>query len=679
MSYKICFVCHDMYSLTHIFNNNKFIDYSIIFVGHKELSNEFSNNSKIIIARDLPNNIENENQLLTFTAWYLIVKNNLFSDYKYLFIFEWDIYIKKEFLTSVNTGIKSNLDLISFGKNEYFFNHDINVNVFNYYLKLKNIDPFTYNEHSYWLPSTNHGIKREILEKFVDWYYPSCFIIDKLNYANISWYHERIFFVYTDFNKLAWGVYSGIEHIQQNSHRTFNLRQDKLTSNLVNLYINNDNCEFLNKFISHYDVFNKLFQKCNHEFTKGCGSYLFEGNHYLYSDKMYEKQKLLFKTAEKATNVLEIGVYLGHSLFIMLLANPNLKITCIDIEDKYSYPAIKFLEEYFNTTINFIKNDSKIVLPNLEGEFDLFHIDSLHDEDHVLFEFNNTIKNIDNSKYIIYYIFNDCENYPKTIDKIMNGNLINNYVPLKIQKSSCEWNNALVEVIRCETELEKIAFKHGTDKLIHGYIPIYENVMNKFKEYNFNFLEIGVFFGSSINVWTEYLSNAIIYGADTFEGNQGNGNKFENANYYWDEVMNSSDIKYQNIELIKLDQSSVTQIEKFKNKMIKADVKFKIILDDGSHLMKDQQISFFYLFDLLEDNGIYIIEDLHSSNQFEYDLLPDKSNSTKLLFENIKNGNMFKSVYIDDVEKSREITDKILELKFFKIKDGSEVLLIFKK
>jgi hypothetical protein len=678
MSYKICFICHSVDSIKYIFNTNKFLDFSIIFVGDKELTTEYLNNSNIIIARNFSNNIENEKQFLTFTAWYLIVKNNLFSEYKYIFMFEWDIYIKKEFTTNIKSAISSDLDIISFSKNEYYFFHDINVNVFKYYLKTKNIDPFTYNDYSYWLPSTNHGIKRDVLVKFVDWYYPSCFLIDKLNSGNISWYHERLFFVYIDFYKLAVGVFNGVQHMQNNSHCSFNKRQDMLPPKLVDLYINNDNCDFLNALISHYDVFNKVFQKCNHEFTQGCGSYLFEGQHYLYSEKMYEKQKLLFETAKISTSVLEIGVYLGHSLFIMLLANPNLKITCIDIEDKYN-PAIKFLEEYFNVTIHFIKNDSRTILPTLNEKFDLFHIDSLHDENHVLFEFNNTTKNIDTTKNLVHYVFNDCENYPKTIKQIMNGNLVNNYMPVSIQKSQCQWNNAVIKLMRCNSELEKLAGKHGTDKFLHGYIPIYEEYINLFKTDVFNFLEIGVFFGSSINMWTEYLKNAIIYGADTFEGNQGNGNKFDNANLYWNEVMNSNDEKYKNIELIKLDQSSEAQIQKFQKKMIKTDVKFKIILDDGSHLMKDQQLSFFYLFDLIEDGGIYIIEDLHSSDQDNYDLFPDKSNSTKKLFENIKNGDIFKSAYINDPEKCKQIAEDILELKFFKIKEGSEVLLIFKK
>lgn len=679
MSFKVCFICHDINSINHIINNNGSLDYSIIFVGDNELNATIANNNKVIIARNLTNNIEFNKQFLTFTAWYAIIKNNLFKEYKYIFVFEWDVYLKPNFIENVNSGINSDLDVISFGSNTYYLYKDINVDVFNYYLKLKGIDALLYNQYSYWLPSTNHGMKRDVLAKFVDWYYPSSLIIDTLNYANISWYHERLFFIYVDSNKLSWGLFSGMDHQQQNSHCSFNVRQDKLPFNLVHLYMNNDKCEYLNKLIEKYDIFNKVFQSCNHEFVNGCGSYLFEGKHYIYSDKMYEKQKLLFETAKKATNLLEIGVYLGHSLFIILLANPNIKITCIDIDDKYSFPSIQVLEKYFDTKITFIKNDCKLSLPNINTKFDFFHMDSLHEENHVLFEFTNTIKNIDETKNLIYYVFNDYECFPETIKKINSGVLISDYKPSSVNIPLCDWKNTLIEFIKCESELEQLAYKYGTDKLRHGFVSIYENHMNIFKNDIFNFLEIGVFFGSSIKMWSEYFKNATIYGADTFEGKQGNGNKFENADLFWNEITNSNDIKYDNIELVKLDQSNETQLKKFEKRMKQTNVKFKVIIDDGSHLMRDQQLSFFYLFDLLEDSGIYIIEDIHSSHEVGYDLSADYSNSTKVLFQKIKDGFMFDSVYINDNDKCRELTTKILDLQFYKIKDGSETLVIFKK
>ena len=69
---------------------------------------------------------------------------------------------------------------------------------------------------------------------------------------------------------------------------------------------------------------------------------------------------------------------MGHSLLIMLLANPKLKITCIDIEDYYSLPAIEYLRENFkDSDIRFIKGNSVKSLKNIKEDFDLFHIENV--------------------------------------------------------------------------------------------------------------------------------------------------------------------------------------------------------------------------------------------------------------------------------------------------------------
>ena len=86
--------------------------------------------------------------------------------------------------------------------------------------------------------------------------------------------------------------------------------------------------------------FNEIYKKCGNSFHVGWGSYLFNGHNYLYDSRMLEKQKLIFELAKDNKSILEIGVYMGHSLLIMLLANPKLNITCFDIEDRYSLPAV---------------------------------------------------------------------------------------------------------------------------------------------------------------------------------------------------------------------------------------------------------------------------------------------------------------------------------------------------
>ena len=84
----IIYVCHNEESVRICLEKTP--DAYIMLVGSEVLS--FSS-EKIIIVRDLLDNIEDEKKLLTFTAWYAIVKNNLFLDEKHICIVEWDTFL----------------------------------------------------------------------------------------------------------------------------------------------------------------------------------------------------------------------------------------------------------------------------------------------------------------------------------------------------------------------------------------------------------------------------------------------------------------------------------------------------------------------------------------------------------------------------------------------------------
>ena len=143
--------------------------------------------------------------------------------------------------------------------------------------------------------------------------------------------------------------------------------------------INNKyNSEYTNKLLNNKHIFYEIYNKClsfNKTFINNCHSYLFDGIEYKYDSRTYKKQELLYENAKTAKNVLEIGTYMGHSLLIMLLANPNLKITCIDCDDTYTSPVISVLNKYFNNAITFIHKDSLSAMREINSKFDFFHID----------------------------------------------------------------------------------------------------------------------------------------------------------------------------------------------------------------------------------------------------------------------------------------------------------------
>tara|TARA_Y100000816_G_scaffold168441_1_gene120763 strand:- start:230 stop:892 length:663 start_codon:yes stop_codon:yes gene_type:complete len=150
------------------------------------------------------------------------------------------------------------------------------------------------------------------------------------------------------------------------------------------------NTEYTSQLVKYQHLFHDLQKAWGPGWDGTCGGYLFDGKTYTYDSKSYEKQELLFQKAKKATHALEVGSYVGHSLLIMLLANPKLKITSIDIDNKYTGPAVDLLNKEFGNRIRFIHAHSELGLQQLLDEgakFDLFHLDGDHTEDLIIREY----------------------------------------------------------------------------------------------------------------------------------------------------------------------------------------------------------------------------------------------------------------------------------------------------
>lgn len=89
------------------------------------------------------------------------------------------------------------------------------------------------------------------------------------------------------------------------------------------------------------------------QWIDGWGSYMFDGRTYRYQRETLKKQEALFRcgsgsssSSGSAVHVLEVGVYVGHSLLILLVSNPLLRITCIDIDSRYSPLVVDYLNRH---------------------------------------------------------------------------------------------------------------------------------------------------------------------------------------------------------------------------------------------------------------------------------------------------------------------------------------------
>lgn len=145
--------------------------------------------------------------------------------------------------------------------------------------------------------------------------------------------------------------------------------------------------------------------------------------------------------------------------------------------------------------------------------------------------------------------------------------------------------------------LNKYSSDKGTSplqnpNLANGYGDLYERYFRDYRDSALNICDIGVDQGSSLLANQEYFKNATIHGVDI------------------------SDKSFYNTERIKtyiVDQSSLNDLDVFSLNIRNSNIEFDIIVDDGSHDVSHQQMTFGKLFDLLKPGGIYVIEDMCTS------------------------------------------------------------------
>lgn len=136
--------------------------------------------------------------------------------------------------------------------------------------------------------------------------------------------------------------------------------------------------------------------------------------------------------------------------------------------------------------------------------------------------------------------------------------------------------------------LEQIGREQFTEKVGHGYLPIYERLWKDLQYKEIILLEIGIYNGNSLRTWCEWFLNATIVGIDH---NPNNPMQTDRAKLHFG--------KQEDVAFLR------SVAEQYNG--------FDIIIDDGSHMWEDQQISFETLWPYIVPGGMYIIEDLHTS------------------------------------------------------------------
>ena len=172
--------------------------------------------------------------------------------------------------------------------------------------------------------------------------------------------------------------------------------------------------------------------------------------------------------------------------------------------------------------------------------------------------------------------------------------------------------------------------KQEDKKIIaHGYAKIYEKYLKEHKDKNLNIIELGSFYGNASAAFYFYFKNSQIYSADI------------NPDMYL--------YRSKRLKNFFTDTSSRASIEK---NILSRNIKFDLIIEDASHMLKDQIISLFILFKNLKSGGFFIVEEIDFPEKREDMRVGQEFPDLKTILKKIVNKENFNSKYINENEKN---------------------------
>lgn len=212
--------------------------------------------------------------------------------------------------------------------------------------------------------------------------------------------------------------------------------------------------------------------------------------------------------------------------------------------------------------------------------------------------------------------------------------------------------------------LDELADEFDSDKSTksshecrHGYAPIYDKLLSKWRNEPISLLEIGVcmegtFGGQSVGMWEAYFEKAQIY---TFD------------------IVDMSRLKNDRVDFFRGDQSKRTD---FENMMKSFNVPFfDFILEDGSHVYEHQMISIGSLFKSVKPGGYYILEDISVP---ERECCCQRNDQTFGVIQNYIKTNKFESSLITE-EEQKYLEDNISDIKIYDDIQNAYCVAIFTK
>jgi hypothetical protein len=221
---------------------NQLNNVTYVFVGNGDIS-KIENLSNVIICKNQSINIEEYPKLTSFTGWYAIWKNKLYTE-DFINLFEYDINLSDNFNEIINDTTLSNTDIIGYipfsPHTKNFLKHTPwSLELIQSIKKNYNIDTINEIEN---LPNTticsmtsNHTFSKKSFEQYMEWIEP---MIDDIKVSNLSGHiMERSISVFYFLNKIknVKILPNILEHFQFDSHKTQGISGQKLIDNYQRL------------------------------------------------------------------------------------------------------------------------------------------------------------------------------------------------------------------------------------------------------------------------------------------------------------------------------------------------------------------------------------------------------------------------------------------------------------
>ncbi len=202
-------------------------NYKYLFLGKRTVDKLGKLKKKVIIARDLKNNIEDEKALYDYTGWYALIKNDLIKG-KYVVIVQYDCFLKENFEKVIKQTLKDFPDrFIGFQPNQeycnFLFPEEFSIALREaakevYNLDVKKIAADAYNSgDTTWSGGGTFACSKKWLEDYINWIEPmkSIMLKDKMVAHSI----ERAIKIFNIINNIK-EVYLPdiLEHIFNCSH-----------------------------------------------------------------------------------------------------------------------------------------------------------------------------------------------------------------------------------------------------------------------------------------------------------------------------------------------------------------------------------------------------------------------------------------------------------------------------